>query len=224
MITWNNKLQSRGRKPVAIIIGADGSVAEFRTSGVLGQYAVHETAHEKCGKWSNTTYCITLGEGVRFYTWTPDFDTGKSFAGCETWDDVYAEVFQSVGLPLDRGSLMACLRAMKPGLAERLDQSEAILASLSRNDDDDVEIVTVNFGRPTNRQIDAGFWTRDEIEYEHGHERVIIRKTCEYWQSAMLDDIEVVEPVGARVLSADHQRGQHGGYVTVKVALPPKEE
>jgi len=220
MVTWNNKLQSRGRKPVAIIIGADGSVAEFRTSGVMGQYAVHEVDHEKCGKWSNSTYRITLGEGVRFYTWTPDFDTGKSFAGCETWSDVYAEVFQSVGLPLDRGSLMACLRAMKPGLAERLDQSEAILASLRNNDDDDVEIVTVNFGNPTNRQISDGYWTRDEIEFNG----VSLRKTCDYWQSATIETVQVVEPEGGRVLSIDRQRGHHGGYVSIKVALPPKEE
>ncbi len=218
-VTWNNKMQSRRRKPVAIIIGADGSVAEFRTSGVLGQYAVHESAHEKCGKWSNSTYRITMSEGVRFYTWTPDFDTGKSFPDCQTWDDVYAEVFQSVGLPLDKGSLVACLRVMKSGLAERVDSTEEILASLSRNDDD-VEIVTINFGNPTNRQIDDGYWTRDEIEFDG----VRLRKTCEYWQSAMLDDIEVVEPIGARVLSADHARGHHGGYMTIKVALPPKEE
>lgn len=218
--TWNNKMESRGRKPVAIIVGADGSVAEFRTTGVLGQYAVHEVDHEKCGKWSNSTYRITMSEGVRFFTWTPDFESGKSFAGCETWDDVYAEVFQSVGLPLDRESLVACLRAMKSGLAERLDQSEAILASLSNGNDDEVEIVTINFGRPTNRQIDAGFWTRDEIEFDG----VSLRKTCEYWQSAMLDDIEVVEPEGAKVLAIDRQRGHHGGYVSIKVALPPKEE
>ena len=218
-ITWNNKMKSRGRKPCAIIIGADGEVSEFRTSGVMGQYAVHESAHEKCGKWSNSTYQITLGAGIRFYTWTPDFETGKSFPDCETWNEVYGVVFDKVGLPLNRESLVACLRVMKSGLAERLDQSEAILASLSRNDDD-VEIVTVNFGGPTNRQISGGYWTRDEIEFDG----VSLRKTCDYWQSATIETVQVVEPKGARVLSVDHQRGYHGGYVSIKVALPQEEE
>lgn len=219
-ITWNNKMKSRGRKPCAIIVGADGSVAEFRTSGVLGQYAVHEVDHEKCGKWSNTTYEIELGDGVRFYWWTPDFDTGKSFPDCQTWEDIYREVFRLVGLPLDKSSLVACLRVMKSGLAERVDSTEEILASLSRNDDDDVEIITVNFGGPTNRQISGGYWTRDEIEFDG----VSLRKTCDYWQSATIETVQVVEPEGAKVLSVDHQRGHHGGYISIKVALPQKEE
>ncbi len=218
-ITWNNKMQSRGRKPCAIIVGADGEVSEFRATGVMGQYAVHESEHERCGKWSNSTYQITLGEGVRFYTWIPDFGTGKSFPDCQTWEDIYREVFSIVGLPLDKSSLVACLRAMKSGLAERVDSTEAILASLAKNDDD-VEIVTVNFGNPTNRQIDDGYWTRDEIEFDG----IRLRKACDYWQSAMVETVQVVEPEGARVLSVDRQRGHHGGYVTVKVALPPKEE
>lgn len=214
-ITWNNKPKSRGRKPSAIIINADGAVSEFRESGVIGQYHVSETEYEKAGKWSNSTYRITLGSGVRFYSWVPDFGTGKSFPEANTWEDVYREIFQNVGLPIERESLVACMRAMRPKFAARIDESESILLSLGK----EPELVKISFGSPTNRQIDAGFWTRSEVTQDG----VTIQKDCEYWNYATLATVRVVDPPNARVLRVETERGYHGGYVTVTVALDNKE-
>jgi len=76
----------------------------------------------------------------------------------------------------------------------------------------------ISFGSPTNHAISEGFWdapkhskTSDgrEVSVEPG------KGENEGWSKPSL-----VEPDGAKIVSARHSPGMHGGYWTIEVIVP----
>jgi len=132
MITYCNKQGSRDRKAFAVVISPTGDVAEFSGVSIPKVLAVTAEKFVKEGKWSNTTYTLTLADGVRLIQGRAGFESGLLSDGvasatskpCNTWE----ELALAMGAPLP--SVEKWLRQAAPRSALTLDERAAALAAL----------------------------------------------------------------------------------------------
>ena len=76
---WNDKLGSRSREAVALLVTEDGEMHRFRGESIPDVCHVSVTAREKNGKWSSTTYEVVHRDSTSFVAWRQDFETGLSW-------------------------------------------------------------------------------------------------------------------------------------------------
>ncbi len=86
--TWNNKMGHRERKAKAFIITADGAIYEF--SGLAIPNVCHSQAvkYEKNGKWSNTTFQVTMHDSAKLVGFVQDWETGRTWPQ-PSWDEAF---------------------------------------------------------------------------------------------------------------------------------------
>lgn len=208
--SYNDGLYSAGRRP-RLYLAKGGEVVKFQGENVFGWTAIVAARYEKNGKWSNTSYVLDLANGVRpLYFLSPMH---------QAWGDDYESwggVAEALGLPVDVAQRV--LREEYPATASRLDQLEAFALQLEEKGEE-AEVVVVSFGSPTNRQIAAGYWGEPKKGMTADGREVVVKPGA---GSAGGDwyNPEIVAPTGAKVLEASHKPGMHGGYWTIKVAVP----
>lgn len=82
---WNDQMGPRGRAAWAVLVTADGSVHRFTGTSVLEVCHATVVAHQKNGKWSNTTFSVTHKDTTTLVGWYEDFGTGRVFPQ-ESWE------------------------------------------------------------------------------------------------------------------------------------------
>lgn len=222
-IEWNDGLGSRSRSPWLLLIKGEEIVA-FTGETIPGFVVVRGTNYKKNGKWSNTTYRLTLADGVREISGRAGWESGLFVEGLgratsNSTPDTWTDLAKCLGVSVP--AAMKFIRGWKSGTAKAMDETEAALVVLeeSTEADDDTEKVTVSFGSPTNRSIRNGFW--ESPKSIPGYEAEIrLVDPSEGWSK---ENIEVVG-ISGTVLSAESSSGMHGGYRAVTVAVIPGTE
>lgn len=221
---WNNGMGHRGRLPWLLLV-KDGIVTPFAGVTIPELVVVRGTSFSKNGKWSATTYRLEIGQGVRAMAGKDGWETGRFSEGLaalthrpvDTWGDVAAAL--GVSVP----SAMAFLAAWRPRAALALTAVDDAIAALDdANDLDDadgaIEIVTVDFGSPSNREIRGGYWEAPK-SLPGGTGRIELIAT-DYASGGWGEPANLrLVGVEGRILSATHSRGMHGGYYAVRVAV-----
>jgi hypothetical protein len=134
-ITWSDKMGHRGRSAWALVV-VDGKIMRFAGESIPGIVAVKAKKYEKNGKWSNTTYALAIGKGVRFIGGKNGWETGSFREGLrdalpadsrksiDGWADIASE------LGVEVSEAQRFLRAFRPREADEIDAAEAAIASL----------------------------------------------------------------------------------------------
>jgi len=218
-IEWSDKRGPRGRYPWLLFVDRNGTVHWFRGYSIPGIAAVVGHDYEKAGIWSGSTYRLEVAPGVRAIAGRDGWETGSFREGlaraagrahCDRWVDVA----DALGVTISEAQ--AFLRDFAPSEAVELDQVEADLETVDgAAGPDGAEIVAVSFGGPTNRQIDAGYWASP----------VVVRDATGREVARVYPDPEVgwdrpVPEGQVRVLASERSRGYHGGYVSLRLAVP----
>lgn len=209
---------SRNRQVWALVVTAAGEVLPFKGADLPGVLVVTGTDYRKDGKWSSTTYRFQLSSGTRFISGKNGWETGRFIEGLRKAVsfgrpiDRWVDVAEALGVTV--ASAMAFLRSWRPKAAAYLDDVEERLATL----DDAVEegvnkTLAISFGAPTNREIRAGYWERPVIVRVNDLEVGRVSPSNGRWNSPIPEgDVSVV--------AAETSSGMHGGYVSLRLAVP----
>jgi hypothetical protein len=186
MFNWSDKNGSRSRSAWLLLVVA-----------IIG----HD--YKKDGKWSHTTYRLTLAAGVRAIAGYDGWETGKFVV------DRWVDVVNALGVNLAEAQRF--LSEWRPKAAEALDIAEETLGSIAV-ESGGFDTVTVNFGGPTNRQIAAGFWQWPVVVTDN------VGKEVGRVQPLFDGKWKTVGPV--KILAHEHSSGYHGGYISMRLAVP----
>ena len=206
MYSYNNGACSAGRTP-RLYLAKGSEVVKFAGQNIPGYCAIATAQYEKNGKWSNTTFQLEFVPGVRaLYFLSPMHGTwGDGFAS-------WGEVVEELGLPID--ITQKIIREEYPSTAERFDKLEEFAIAVE-TEGQTTEVAIISFGSPTNRSISEGYWDKPKSSQTSNGRMVTVLPGKEGWHTP-----EIVEPEGAKVLSAKHSPGMHGGYWTIEVVVP----
>lgn len=221
-IKYESQLGSRGRGPWALVIKGN-EVAPFEGKTIQGMCYILSTTSNKNGKWSSTSYDILLTDGVQFLSGHTGWDTGRFTEGLahslskpepKTW----AELARLLGVSVP--ATMRFLRAWRPKAAENLDKVDEIFDEVEESNAsaEVVEITTINFGGPNNRQRREGFWTSNKSSEDDSIEIGLIAPNpgaeTSQWN---VENIRLVRGSG-KVIRCDRSGGRNGGWVAVQIA------
>jgi hypothetical protein len=219
--TWTKKLGHRDRLPWALII-QDGQVHPFTGQDIPGLCSVTWQSYIKNGKWSSTTYRMAIPDSARLITGHEGWGTGTFLEGLqselhpcppiERWVDLANAL--GVGIP----EAQRFLRGYRPEEAARIDEVEAAIASMMAAEDrldGDVEDITITFGAPTRRQMEAGYWEAPVLVLLDGQEvgRVTPGGEPSGWLSPLAQG-------RVTVLSVTKSDGYNGGYFSLRLKVP----
>ena len=132
-IEWKDGLRPRGRNSWLLVVTPAGEVIPFKGTDIPGVVVVRGTSFQKNGKWSNTTYRLVLGEGVRTIPGVDGWEEGtfrEGLASATTRKpiDTWSECADALGVSVDAAKRF--LTAWRPKAAAHFDEVEAKLASL----------------------------------------------------------------------------------------------
>ena len=120
---WNDQQGSRSRQPHCLLVPLDGRVYEFRGEAIPGVCATVVVAHEKKGKWSNSTWEISHAETTAVVQFTDDWGTGRMFPQT-SWAGGFLWLAEQAPA-LSRAEFVAFVRQRYPKVAERWDAAAA---------------------------------------------------------------------------------------------------
>lgn len=242
--TWSDQQGNRDRKAWALLVGPGDAVTTFSGESIPGVVAVAGHDYNKNGKWSSTTFRLTLADGVRLIAGHNGWETGRFIEGLAAASgrlgsgrvDRWIDVANALGISVP--SAMAFLRAWRPKAAEELDQVDRDLEAVDEAaGPEGAEEISISFGSPTRRAQGGGFWTWPVRvfagpEYGAGGQRsepppaeiarVVpgpVGDEFPSWATPVVCDPRGV-PAAVRVLSSTHTAGMHGGYVSLRLAVP----
>lgn len=123
---YNDRIGRRGRRPEILVYTSDK--VYMGVQDVPRVVSFMEKDYQRDGKWSNTTYLVSLAKGVQASIVREDFNSGKFFPDtCMTW----ASVGKALGLegvsPL---AVEEAVRANWPRHAARFDLRRAAIQEL----------------------------------------------------------------------------------------------
>lgn len=204
-----------------IIVDNDGIVYPLERDGVVNKYHISDR-----WKQGSNVINVTTNDGVRVYHWIHNQWSGP-FPNCDTWEDIYHEIFEEVGLPLDKDSLITEISKQEPILAERINKSEEIMASISETP---TYVVNINKGNSGNRILHESYWRTEikgiicgggieDIPYE------LDLREGDDWRTVKPENVVVIKPKGAKIIRlAQHVDKSHGIYITISMALSTTQE
>lgn len=209
--SWDDGLGHRSRKAWCILIAGD-SIHVFVGESIPGVVAVVGSDYNKNGKWSSSTYRMELAAGVRMLSGHDGWETGTFREGLRSEThkptDTWLDLANALGVTLP--AAQAFLRAWRPLAAQHYDEVDAALAAVD-GESDGVETATLSFGSPTNRQIREGYWECPVVVLNENDETVDSFAAPEFTRGTT---------GAARMLEVVRSPGMHGGYVSVRVAVP----
>lgn len=214
-ITWSDELGSRSRRAWLLLLPSDGSIHLFVGDSIPGVAAVVGSDYTQNGKWSHNTYRLLLAPGVRAISGHNGWETGSFREGLATALqsgplDRWHDIANALGTTLS--TTMEFLRAFRPAEADRLDQIEAAIEAVDTGTDTGADVVSISFGAPTRRLMEAGFWDWPVL--------VIDETGTEVGRITRSDDTGWTCSGPIRILSEEHHSGMHGGYVSFRLAVP----
>lgn len=225
---YSDQLGSRGRKPWGVVVGPGDSLVEFSESERVGVKFVNST-YEQNGKWSHTTWRVILPPGSRLVSGHLGWETGtwREALSRETRQDVVTWLDAARALGVSVASVMDYARQWHKRDARHFDEVDRKLAEA----DDAAEAassaaaepttVAVSFGAPTRRRMAEGFWEWPlAIRDETGNLRGYVRPGQGKYGTDNSVYIPDPDLTVVQVLDVVQSSGYHGGYVTVRLALP----
>ena len=205
-VKWNDCLGNRGRKAWLLLL-KDDQVHVFRGKAIPGIVAIKGSNYYKQGKWSYTDYRLIVPKSERIIKGRDGWETGtfREAVNADTW----MECANALGISLS--SAQDFLRSFRPKDAEHFDEVDKNLESIVgvAEQEPDIEMLTITFGSPTLKEIDAGFWDAP-VEIVQGNRLLATLRPPEYKSSSK----EV------KVMDVARSRGYHGGMVSIKVYAP----
>jgi len=216
---WSSEVRARHRRPWLLLI-KDGKVTRFHGESIPGLVAVVGSDWIKCGRWSYTDYRLEIADDVRAIAGGEGWHNGTfreglaGAVGSKQPLDRWSDVANALGV-----SLTECRRFLSeefPREVEELDRIEADLEAVDSASPTGAEEITITFGSPLKRTMEAGFWN---------------------WPVRVLDadgnEVGRVEPGpfghgwyeptvtgNIRLLDSTHEGGHHGGYWSLRLAAP----
>lgn len=104
---------------MGLLVTKNGRIHYFDGSSIPGVCTSNETAFERNGKWSNSTFTVVFHETTVLVSWMQDLDTGKSFPQ-RTWKDALSWLQEKAPAATQRG-FEHYVRSKLPKLADRWD-------------------------------------------------------------------------------------------------------
>jgi len=117
--TWNNKIGSRERKAILLLVTFQGEIHQFQGKDIPGICKATEVAYEKSGKWSNTTYRIDHHETTTPISFRQDWDRGYAFPQT-TWEEGLLFILKHAPSTMEK--FESFIRTNYPGAAKRWDE------------------------------------------------------------------------------------------------------
>lgn len=219
-IEWSDQLGPRERRAWLLIV-ANGRIHRFVGENIPGIVVVAGEDFTKDGKWSHTTYRLSVSDSARAIAGRDGWETGRFVEGlraavrsAEPLDD-WVGVANALGVTIAEAKRF--LGEWRPRAAERLDETEAALLALDEvesGEGEGAEKITISFGSPTGRQRAAGFWEWP-IRVLMGHEEV-----------GRVTPVDGVYGAHGRVtlLDVTWGGGYHGGSCSLTLAVPTGAE
>ena len=123
---WNDRIGSRNRRAIAVIITADGKIQQYNGSSIPGVCQSSVIASKRDGKWSYSVYRIIHPATSVFIKWSQDFETGATWPQYD-WDAGFAWV-QAKAPAIDKASFEEFVRSDFPKTAVKWDAVAAAAA------------------------------------------------------------------------------------------------
>lgn len=217
---WNNQIGHRSRRAWLLLVDPrTDRMYVFEGKNIPGVIAITGTDYEKAGKWSHTTFRLESPAHIRHIAGHDGWETDKFTEGLKATTDFprpidrWIDVADALGVTLPE--VQRFLREWRPREADRLDEVEAALGDMVEAEDElgnDTEIIVINFGSPTNRQIRDGFWDWPVIVSMGDDEIARLTRDPETGQYITQGRVEII--------SQTHSSGYHGGYISLRLAVP----
>jgi len=216
---WSSEVRARHRRPWLLFIKA-GKITRFHGESIPGIVAVVGSDWVKCGRWSYTDYRLEISDDVRAIAGGEGWHNGTfreglaGAVGAKQPLDRWSDISNALGV-----SLAECRRFLEaefPREVEELDKIEADLEAVDAASPDGAEEVTITFGAPLKRTMEAGFWNWPvRVLDADGNEvgRVTPGPFGHGWYDPTVTG-------GIRLLDSTHEGGHHGGYWSLRLAVP----
>ena len=128
---YSDGMLSRGLHPRLLLIAPDGStILRFQGQGIPGVVSAQVTDARKNGKWSSTSWELTLAAGVVAVELIPDYETGYLLPG-GSWAEAASWLSEKAGVGVSDEVLRRHLPQISARAAERLDRLEREVAGLA---------------------------------------------------------------------------------------------
>ena len=127
-LTYNDGMLSRSRVP-KLIVGRDERIHLFAGTHIPEILVVDGESRQKNGKWSATTFTLSIHELGWWVVSTPDFDTGHRFPNCANLSEL-AEQFRASGCQAGNAKVIEFVATNFPKVFERLSAREQAKDSL----------------------------------------------------------------------------------------------
>ena len=218
-IKWKDQMGSRSRAAWLLFVKGD-QVIPFHGDNIPGVVAVKGHDYEQCGRWSSTTYRLTVADDVRHIAGYSGFETGRFAEGLgaalrRPTPDTWSEVAEALGVSVPSAS--AFLRSWRPKAADNLDAVDAALEELEEQEEDTSAtiVTTVSFGGPSRRERGDGFWESPKGIPGYDGAEIRLVDPERGWETGNI----AVSGVAGTVLDVRRTAGRGGGYCAVTVAV-----
>ena len=215
-IIWSDKMGHRGRQSWLILV-KDDAAYKFDGVSIPDIATVIDSTYERNGKWSQNIYKIAIASGVHVIAGRDGWETGTFREGLacaldlpvmsiDTWIDLA----NALGVSLESARSLVVRNWI--GDALHFDRVQREMEMIESREDDGTEVITLNWGCPTSRQMDAGYWeTPIQVVL---NDNVIAE--------ASQEDAQAGKGFGERVSVVEcvHVPGFHGGTYTLKMRVP----
>lgn len=135
-VSFNDKIQSRGREKICILQTKNFATL-FTGSSISGLCVVTSSEYEKNGKWSNTTYKLTLAAGVKMSVVAEGFESGMY---CSDLSD-FQKIVKSFGLECN----LSASRLFIQGFFPKYWEKHRSIASKIEELENSIEVDTIEY-------------------------------------------------------------------------------
>ena len=207
-LKWDNQPAARECAAWLLFVKGD-QVIPFHGNNIPGVVVVRGYDSEQCGRWSHTTYRLTVADDVRHIAGHNGFNTGRFLEGLSdatgmgirSWDGLSAALGVSVVSAAD------FLRRWRPKSAASLIEVDRILDDLESVGADADPPVTVTFPMRDNPTVIPGYSAEVRLGNQEG------------WHA---DNLMVVGMTGT-VLSSMYCGGRPAEYAVTVAVVPGTE-
>lgn len=223
---WRDGRRARGRRAWLILV-AGGTCHLFAGSDIPEVVGVLGASYTRDGKWSSTTYRLSLFPPVRAIDGTDGWNGGSFREGLSAATSLpvgtWSEMANALGVAISEARRF--VGHEWPRDAEELDRVEAVLSAVADAADaaavDTAEAV-LTFGNPTNRQRENGWWTLPVLVVDSAGTELgrITPAVTQYPDLPEGWDKPVAAGTGVGVISSERSAGPHGGYVSLRAQIP----
>lgn len=140
-----------------------------------------------------------------------------------TWRELAEALSAAFEAPVTAVATQRFLREWRPKAAENIDAAEAALESIAEvSDAGDSAVETVEFGAPTRREMNDGYWESEKTFSLQDGSVVTLTPPARGWFSCPAEEVRSSRE-DVRIIRITHASGYHGGYVEVTLGAARKD-